>query len=124
MQHLPVAPLVAVSSASAKVVLFSADTNLGAGHELGHSNPLVTVATAIAGAYAGHKLEDKHEKDKAKKRERRASQGGGYDDYREGRRSRSRSITQRLRRSLSRKRSSSESSSDSDDSRRRRHHRH
>ncbi|KAK5452411.1 hypothetical protein LTS15_007477 [Exophiala xenobiotica] len=39
-----------------------------AGHELGHSNPLITVATALAGAYAGHKLEGKHEKDKAKKR--------------------------------------------------------
>jgi len=95
----------------------------GAGHEFGHSNSLVTVAGALAGAYAGHKLEVKHEKDKKKKEERRANEALGYGEYYEddGRR-RSRSLSRR--RSRSRRRSESGSGSDSDDSRRRRHHHH
>jgi len=92
-----------------------------AGHELGHKNNLVTVASALAGAYAGHKLESRHEKDKKKKQERRESQSAGYEgDYVED--DRSRSLSGRRSRSRSRRRSASSSDEDSDDSRRRHHH--
>jgi uncharacterized protein YcfJ len=93
-------------------------TGAGAGHELGHSNNLITVAGALAGAYAGHKLEVKHEKDKQKK-ERREGEVYDEDDY--GSR-RSRSISRSRRRSASRRRSESSSSDESDSSRRRRRH--
>ncbi|KAI1623468.1 hypothetical protein EDD37DRAFT_650564 [Exophiala viscosa] len=57
-----------------------------AGHELGHSNSLVTVASTLVGAYAGHKLESKHEKDKVKKREHEHKEGESvdYSEYRAG----------------------------------------
>ena len=119
-QHFSEVPLADVSRE--RNVAFVVLTKTGAGHEFGHSNNLITVAGTLAGAFAGHKLEEKREKDKAKKKERRES--GGYGNEDEYGRRRSRSVSRSRKRSGSRRRGVSSSSDESDSSRRRhRHHR-